>query len=1053
MAQLSTTRREPNAAETRPKEPSVLVVLVVHDGMPWLRECLRSLSRQTHPRLGIVAIDSGSTDGSREALEQALGASRVVDVPAATGLPGAVQAGLRVDAADRADYVLILHDDTALEPEAVAGMVQAAERVEGVGVVGPKVVDWDDPRVLREVGQSTDRFGYPYSPLEEDEIDHGQYDRVREVLFVSSCAMLVSRAALRRAGPPDERLAPFHEDLDFCWRARLAGFRVLMSPRARARHRGASLRGERIDGPRADRVRLYAERASLAAMLKNYGLLSLVWVLPLYAVQAAVKAATWAISRRFDETWQVVGAWGWNLVHLPGTIRRRIRAQAVRSVPDRSVRRYMAPAGVRLRRWVEVAGALLRRRGLESTAQAAVPVDEEEELELPTLGARTVSVARAHPVATAWVLLATLALVAYRHLVGHPPLEGGAIAAFPSGPSGFFAELVSGVRTTGLGGADPASPALGMLGVLSAVLLGSTAIAQKLLLTLLPPLAGIGMYRSVMRRTGERVPALLAAACYGLSAVVLWAFSQGRIPALVLLAAAPSLLDRLDRAFGPRPTGSRVRFVVESGLVLAVAASFFPGAVLAFAVLFLAVLLVPDAGGRVRGIPLAAAVLVTGAVLALPVLIDAAAGPGPGLGSTAGSPDFGALVRLSPGDAPGSWAVGWFLPAAALLSLTVVERLRRRAAVRMTVAAVAGVYLAWLSAAGYLPAALSNPSAYLAVAAVGECVLVGLGVATLLEMGRRSFGYRQLAGVATTALVTGGLVLQALVAGIGGWDVGPRRLPPAWPLAASGSPAGGPYRVLWVGARGGDPFPPPGGDAVATASAGGVTLRYALTGRNGVTALDTGRGSAGPGWRYLERTLDQILTGTTTHGGALLGPLSVGYVVAAADDLPDAAGARLDAQVDLDLVPAGGLVIYRNARVLPEALSTDQAALVSAADGTDLLPIASAPPFDGRRLRPMPGGYRGGAPQGSPRRVLLGQQFDAGWRLSAPGGTAVAPRRAFGWATGFDPPAGRLQVRYGRQWLRDVEVAVLGLLWLAALWITRKPARRAVTAPRTGASP
>src|SRR5207247_8444887 len=138
----------------------------------------------------------------------------------------------------------------ALDPEGIWRMVEVAHRIEGVGIVGPKVVDWDDPSILREVGLSTDRFGYPYSPLEQDEIDHGQYDRVREVLFVSSCAMLVSREALRRAGPPDERLAPFHEDLDFCWRTRLAGFRVLMSPRALARHRGASLRGERTGGPR-----------------------------------------------------------------------------------------------------------------------------------------------------------------------------------------------------------------------------------------------------------------------------------------------------------------------------------------------------------------------------------------------------------------------------------------------------------------------------------------------------------------------------------------------------------------------------------------------------------------------------------------------------------------------------------------------------------------------------------------------------------------------------------------------------------------------------------
>src|SRR5207302_4931627 len=135
---------------------------------------------------------------------------------------------------------LLMHDDTILGPDAIGRMIEAAERVDGTGIVGPKVLDWEQPRLLRSIGMSTDRFGYPYSPLEDDEIDQGQYDRVREVMFVSSCAMLVSKGALERAGPPDERLRSFHEDLDFCWRIRLAGFRVVMTPQARARHRGAT---------------------------------------------------------------------------------------------------------------------------------------------------------------------------------------------------------------------------------------------------------------------------------------------------------------------------------------------------------------------------------------------------------------------------------------------------------------------------------------------------------------------------------------------------------------------------------------------------------------------------------------------------------------------------------------------------------------------------------------------------------------------------------------------------------------------------------------------
>ncbi|HEX9235703.1 MAG TPA: glycosyltransferase family 2 protein, partial [Actinomycetota bacterium] len=276
MAQLETG--VPTAAARQgTTAPSVLVILVTRDGATWLPQCLTALSRQTHPRLGVLAIDNGSSDASAEVLESALGADRVIRRSGQGGFAGALAEALRSDIAGQADYALFLHDDTLLGPEAVGAMVEAAERIERVGVVGPKVLDWEQPRVLREIGLSTDRFGYPYSPLEDGEIDQGQYDRIREVLYVSSCAMLVGRRVLVRIGLPDERLAPSQEDMDFCWRARLAGFRVLMTPRAEAVHRGATVRGEREGAADRSRIRYDRERAALAGILKNYGLLTLAW--------------------------------------------------------------------------------------------------------------------------------------------------------------------------------------------------------------------------------------------------------------------------------------------------------------------------------------------------------------------------------------------------------------------------------------------------------------------------------------------------------------------------------------------------------------------------------------------------------------------------------------------------------------------------------------------------------------------------------------------------------------------------------------------------------
>src|SRR5262245_15600762 len=564
---MATTTVDRSPASDDVRSPSVLVVLVTRDAAGWLRGCLEALAAQTHPRLGVVAVDNGSNDGTLDLLRQALGEGRVVALGENRGLAGALAAATELAPARAADYLLLVHDDAALAPDAVERLLESAEGIKGVervGVVGPKIVDWDDPRILREVGRSTDRFGHPYSPLQDGELDQGQYDRVLDVLFVASAVMLVSREAWQRTGPFDERFSGHHDDLDFCWRARLAGFRVLMTPLATARHRDASSRGERPAEERRRSTSYYAERAALASMLKDYGVLTLLWLLPVYAVIGLARAVYLALSRRFEDAFDLLAAWGWNILHLPGTLRRRIRAQAVRSVPDRKIRPFMAST-FRLPRWFERAEAFLDE-GLD---------DFSEEADRP-LSRRAAGVAAGHPVFLGSILAIGLGALAVRTFVGPEVLTGGALAAFPAQATDFFRELGSGIRTTVLGGVQPGSPALAVMGAGSWAAFGSTALAQKILLGAMPAMAGIVMYRAMARETGSPASSVVAAGAYVLSALMLWAFSEGRLSLLVALAILPFAWDRIDAAFRRHPLERPFRFAVGFGVALAIGAAFAP---------------------------------------------------------------------------------------------------------------------------------------------------------------------------------------------------------------------------------------------------------------------------------------------------------------------------------------------------------------------------------------------------------------------------------------------------------------------------------------------
>src|SRR5439155_5276926 len=186
------------------------------------------------------------------------------------------------------------------------------------------------------------------------------------------------------------------------------------------------------------------------------------------------------------------------------------------------------------------------------------------------------------------------------------------------------------------------------------------------------------------------------------------------------------------------------------------------------------------------------------------------------------------------------------------------------------------------------------------------------------------------------------------------------------------------------------------------------------------------------------------LGGETRHGGALLAPFAIRFVVARPADLPAPVARRLSRQLDLDPVPAGGLTIFQNAKAAPVASAIGdaewrRAASGPAPSGAEELPVPGA-----RRLgRPGPDSFTVPAVPG-PSLLLLSQQFQADWRLVQEGGATARPTRAFGWATGFTAPAptGPARIEFTGQGVRTAEIALLAALWAAALWALRRPSQR-----------
>jgi GT2 family glycosyltransferase len=999
-------------------QPRVIAVVVNHNGRAFLRDTFRGLAAQTRAIDDVLVVDTGSNDGSADWARSRLGDDAVLAVRGQFGR--AVMSALRDQRTAGMDWVWLLHDDSAPEPEALERLLSEAESRPSASILGPKLVSWTSPDRLQEVGFAVDRTGRAVSPIEDDEIDQGQHDQVRDVFFVNTAGMLVRRGALLHVGGFDERMTAFRDDLDLCWRTHLTGGRVLMVPQARVRHFAAaasrSRRTRAVNHPR-----YLIERHTTAAMLKATSLRKLPLALLLSLVGGLVRAAGLALTGRPADALQVLWAWGWNVKELPVTVVYRRRLQRRRKVDDSAMAALRAPGGQRLRALLR--GGLEMVYGAEVGAHVAQrPDDSGEEQDLPSTGASLVRVVASHPVAFMVAGFALLMAISLRSVLFAPAIASVGVGVFPATAQELLREFVASYHPGGLGSTASASPSLALLGGAAILTFGKALVAEKLLLWLALPLAAATCTRALRVVVPQLWARALAGLLYATSPLALGALAQGRIGELALLVLAPPALAQVVLAFREEQPREQWRPALRFALLAAVAIAMSPAAVVVFAlvVAVAAAVAVLRGGGPGRRLAARQALLLAGGfALALLLLLPWSGRLLTGaalreLGRPLVAPELLDLLQLRPGGSglPGP-LVGPLYPALAVAALLFVPGGRRRQVFWLLAGFLGAAALAALQAKRIPPVVTDWPATLLIPGAVAWAGAAGLALASLgqgllrfnlrFSVRRLIAGAVALLGVSTALLVVGQLAR-------GDWS----------PLEAVHSPAlpatvtRGHARVLWLAGR-----PDHGVD-------------FAVTGPRGRTLLDRGRPPADAA-RTLGSVVTDIVEARTHRAGSMLKLFGIGYVVVRPGPEADRLADLVARQQDLDAKP------------------TEQAALFKGPDvpATGWVVGGEAPPSEVRAMltaeppRPIPGAAGGQVDTTAPGTLVLTVPAAEPYRASV-GATRLEPTTAFGWAQGFRVPAsvsGDVEVWQTGQERRFTLLLIEGLLALAALATMARPTR------------
>ena len=242
----------------------VSVILVNYRGAEDTITCLRSFAGVDWPadRLELLVVDNASADGSAERIRAEVPAARVIESDVNRGFAG----GCNLGAAEASgEYLAFINNDARPGADWITAAVEILDAQADVAAVASKVLDWDGERIDFVDGSLT-WYGMGYK-RECEQLDTGEWDKPRDVLFATGAAMFVRAGVYRAVEGFDDRYFMFYEDVDLGWRLNLLGWRVRYVPTSVAFHRHhASMKSY---GPWREHYLL--ERNALFSMYKNLG--------------------------------------------------------------------------------------------------------------------------------------------------------------------------------------------------------------------------------------------------------------------------------------------------------------------------------------------------------------------------------------------------------------------------------------------------------------------------------------------------------------------------------------------------------------------------------------------------------------------------------------------------------------------------------------------------------------------------------------------------------------------------------------------------------------
>jgi len=200
--------------------PKVSIIILNRNRKNLTDTCLRSLEKLTYPNYNVIVVDNGSTDGSQDLIKEKFPYITLIENGKNLGFARGMNVGIKHALENEADYVfVVLNNDTAIiSRNLLEELVKTANSDKKIGIVGPKVMDYDGPSKVQFNGKIKHLSGF--------------------TMEVSGCGFLAKKEVLEDVGLYGPIYFMYYEDLDLFFRVKKKGYRIVFVPSVKIKHKG-----------------------------------------------------------------------------------------------------------------------------------------------------------------------------------------------------------------------------------------------------------------------------------------------------------------------------------------------------------------------------------------------------------------------------------------------------------------------------------------------------------------------------------------------------------------------------------------------------------------------------------------------------------------------------------------------------------------------------------------------------------------------------------------------------------------------------------------------